>query len=121
MVSGGKQGRLAGPCPSLHISQGLGVSASHSALQFGEVYTWLVSDSPICFGPDLSLQFGVRVIASSDRKDRKPWWLWSLINTAGSRRLGLGAGVHPVGHRPPSGQGWGPWKRSEVQGCVLIY
>lgn len=82
-----------------------------------------LSLTPICFGPDLSLQFGVRVIASSDRKDRKPWWLWSLINTAGSRRLGLGAGVHPVGHRPPSGpaQGWGPWKRSEVQGCVLIY
>ena len=106
---------------SVVFCQGLGVSASHSALQFGEMYTWLVSDSPICFGPDLSLQFGVRVIASSDRKDRKPWWLWSLINTAGSRRLGLGAGVHPVGHRPPSGQGWGPWKRSEVQGCVLIY
>lgn len=55
---------------------------------WGNLYTWLVSESPICFGPDLSVQ--VRVIASSDRRYRKPWWLWSPINTAGSGCLGLG-------------------------------
>lgn len=124
MVSGGDKARKAGWTLSKPAHQpGIGgISAPQCPSVWGK-YTWLVSDSPVCFEPDLSLQFGVRVIASSDRKDWKPWWLWSLINTAGSRRPGLGGGVHPVGHRPPSGlaQGWGPWKRLEVQGCVLIY
>lgn len=82
MVSGGDKARKAGWTLSKPAHQpGIGGYQRPRCPSVWGKYTWLVSDSPVCFEPDLSLQFGVRVIASSDRKDWKPWWLWSLINT----------------------------------------
>lgn len=69
---------------------GMRVSAPPpGALQFGE--TWTPGLSAL---DQTCLYSLVSVIASNDRRYRKPRWLWSLINTAGS---GWGSGARVWG------------------------
>lgn len=88
------------------------------ALQFGE--TWTPGLSAL---DQTCLYSLVSVIASNDRRYRKPRWLWSLINTAGSgwgvRGPGLGSGV--LDTPEPTSPGQGPRNHGDIRGCVRIY
>lgn len=93
LPSGDKARRLGGwldPASACTSARNEGVSAPPTrALQFGE--TWTPGLSAL---DQTCLYSLVSVIASNDRRYRKPRWLWSLINTAGS---GWGSGARVWG------------------------